>query len=320
MGRGQIAIVAASAAIILACVGCEEDVAAPPDPQEAFSMYGILNPRLNTQTLGVSPVEPLLRDYTDSIDAVVTSTDMETGESVSWTDSVVVGERGQRDHIFVAAFRPAFGHTYRVDAVRSDGSASSALARIPSDVDVSAEDRWDSFIDIHIRGDGFHLLSIDVFYGVRYYHLIMTSKEFCEESPADAYAVSYTGKEDEVGDGYTVFVDLERDYGRVEAMYSAEHVYPAVPGRSGLALMGMSVRLLVADKSWDPPNGTFDENTLAQPGVMSNVANGFGLVAGGYNETAGVYPSEEAVGASPFFDYVMRPPNDCFDYCSCGRG
>jgi hypothetical protein len=279
-------------------------------------MYGILNPRLNTQTLGVSPVEPLLRDYTDSIDAVVTSTDMETGEPVRWTDSVVVGERGQRDHIFVATFRPAFGHTYRVDAVRSDGSASSALARIPSEVDVTAEDRRDSYIDIHIRGDGFHLLSIDVFYVVQFYS--GDADDLCT-SPGDAYAVSYTGKEDEVGDGYTVFVDLERDYGRVEAMYSADHVYPAVPGRSGLALMGMSVRLLVGDKSWNPPGGTFDENTLAQPGIMSNVANGFGLVAGGYNETAGVYPSEQAVGASPFFDFVMRPPTDCFDYCSCGQ-
>ena len=76
-------------------LGCEDDVAGPAGVHEPFSMYGIINPRLNQQTLLVSPIEDRLRELDDSIDARVTSTNLDSGTEYVWHDSVVANETGR---------------------------------------------------------------------------------------------------------------------------------------------------------------------------------------------------------------------------------
>ena len=45
-----------------------------------------------------------------------------------------------------------------------------------------------------------------------------------------------------------------------------------------LSAITLSIRAL--DDSWDPPEGEFDPEMLAQPGVLSNVEKGYGFWGG----------------------------------------
>ncbi len=301
-------------------MGCEEDVAAPSRLDEAYSMFGIINPRLDTQSVVVSPIEPLLFDYPDSIDAAVTLTDLASGETTTLRDTTMVGERGQRDFAFLAAFRPEFGGSYRVDVARSDGAVTSAVANVPPEVDVTYDDSGSHIAHVSVVGDAFHLLSIDVLYTIRFF-----DTRFMEDpcdSPAYTYAIPYTHKESGTEDGYRLAVDVAHDHSRVMALYSADRPIAWRPLVNGFALMQMGVRLLVGEEAWDPPGGTFDENALAHPDIMTNVENGYGFVGGGYNHDGDVVPSEDVVDATLFFDFVVRPgeggdEKTCADYCGC---
>lgn len=301
--------------LLMGILGCEEDVAAPSGLESPFSIYGIVNPRLPIQTLMVSPIDARLTDYPVGIDAAVTSTDLETGETITWRDSIATGERGQVDHVFTADFRPPFGRDYRVAVTRSDGATTSALVHIPELVDVTADADSEWNLDIVVAGAAFHLLQFDVVYEFQFYELhspgCAGDSLFLSRS-AFAHAFEYGGEEIRFGEGYRLRIDLEADHRRLE------HLYNGHPGIQGLALMGMGARLIVAEEAWDPPGGVFDENTLADPDVMTNTINGFGLVAGGYNHERSVYPPEDVIVRTRFLDGFVRPPRgDCTTYCEC---
>lgn len=307
--------------LALGTAGCTEDVAAPSGVDAPFSMYGILNPRLATQTLLVSPIEPLLYDLPETIDAVVTSTDLETGRTTVWRDSVITGEQGQLDHIYHADFRARFGGTYRVEVVRSDGAVSAAEAHVPGLVDVSWKDLPPTYLDVYVLGENFHLLAVDVVYVVRWYEKFGDPDPAINpcEAPVGTYAFTYHDEILETEGGYRLRVDLDVDNERVLGGYQLEFgPLRWQPGRNGLALTGMEVRLLVAEPAWAPP--VFEASVLADPNVMSNVTNGLGFVGGGYNHDRRVFPGSELAGGTGFFDFLMRPPGQCLDYCSCGLG
>jgi hypothetical protein len=128
----QIVRPATCVAIVVLLTACEDDVAAPSGVEQPFSAYGIINPRLNTQALLVSPVEDQLYPLADTIDASVRSIDLATGTQVVWGDSVVENETGQADHVFWAAFRPDFQSRHRIEIVRSDGALSTVEIDVPA--------------------------------------------------------------------------------------------------------------------------------------------------------------------------------------------
>ena len=296
--------------LLSALAACEADVSAPRDMEDPFSMYGILNPRLSVQTIGVAPIEPLLYDFPETIDVLLQTTNLETGETIIWRDSVVPGEPGQIDHVFTAEFMPAFGSSYRVEAIRSDGAATSAVARVPELVEVTTRTDDQGELEILVLGDEISLLDAEVTYSARIVYWLEPKP--CEPTAASvSMSFSYRRRGVETGNGFRVPINMERDHNDMELELA---VHPA----NDLALLGMRVRLLIGDADWDPPGGVFDANVLAHPDVMTNTTNGFGLVAGGYNHERSVYPSEEAVAATRFQDFIVRPPGDCVNYCDCG--
>lgn len=301
--------------VLLSMLGCEEDVAAPSGLESPYSIYGIVNPRLPTQTLLVSPIDTRLTDYPAGIDAAVVSTDLNTGETITWQDSIATGERGQVDHVFTADFRPSFGRDYRVTVTRSDGATTSAEVHVPELVEVAADTDSEGNLDIVVTGAAFHLLRFDVIYE---FHVYMRNSAGCAGDSLFlsrnmlAHAFERGGDEVRTGEGYRLRIDLEWDHHQLERQYNRN------PAAWGLALMGMGVRLIVAEEAWDPPGGVFDERTLADRDVMTNTINGFGLVAGGYNHERSVYPPEDVIVRTRFLDGFVRPPRgDCTTYCKC---
>jgi hypothetical protein len=299
-------------------LGCEDDVAGPDGVQEPFSMFGIINPRLNTQSIMVSPIETRLVDYPDAIDAVVRSLDLETGQTRQWHDSVVVGDRGQNDHVYLSDFRPNFGSRHRIEVIRSDGAASEVEVEIPDRVTFDFEDTGTRRYIIRILGENFRVVQADIVYGVRFYSPSMTSKELCEESPLSYYSFPLTARVIVTGGDTQLELDMFLHADVVRSLYALENEVRYVDYYAGLALTRLRLEVTIGDESWRPPGGTFDGNVLSAPRTLSNVTNGFGFVGGGYNEERRLWPSTEAIKDGWFYDFLMRPPSDCLDFCSCG--
>jgi hypothetical protein len=135
------------AAALLAAVpaaGCEDRPFEPYAPNEtaAFSMYGYLDVKADTQWVRVMPVRQNLLSDPAPIDAVVTLEDVETGHTVTLKDSTFRYADAQLDgvvyaHNFWTTERLAAGARYRLRAVRSDGDSTTAVVNMPADFEFS---------------------------------------------------------------------------------------------------------------------------------------------------------------------------------------
>jgi hypothetical protein len=298
---------------IILC-SCEDSVSPPPGVEEPFSAYGILNPRLTRQTMLVSPTASQLFDFADSIDAIVTSRDVAGGQRRVWRDSVVVGDRGQRDHIFYSDFRPDFGSEHTIVIRRSDGATSSVDVRIPNQVELDLEDDGTHLLQLNVIGKEIGVLRAIVTYGVRYYELgggpCSPLFKFYEISVEDAV------EERPGGAVIGIDMDLHEQLLRSYLAMDFDIVFPDT--HTGLALTHMKIEVTIGNDSWAPPGGVFDLNVLSSPRTLANVSNGYGFVGSGYNQDRALWPSKEAVQDTWFFDFLMRPPGVCLDYCGCG--
>ena len=292
-------------------------MAGPTGVAEPFSLYGVFNPRLPMQTVLVGPVEDLLLPESGSaLDAVVTSTDLGSGTTYVWRDSVVANATGQLDHIYWADFTPEYGSRHRMEVVRSDGEKTVVNVEVPKEVRIEDEDAGTR--DLHVRVLGlddepFSLVRIETVYDVSFYH-VENPDTVCTSSPRRSYAISHKGIEEKTDRGWEFTTDMNLLY---ETLRSYYHNDTGIgfnnPVRDGLALLRLRLAVTVGSPDWDPPGGDpSDERVLIQPGTLSNVKNGYGLVVGGYNEEAPLYPSSKAIQDTPFFDFIQR---DGGDYC-----
>lgn len=309
------------AILLLVASGCEEDVAGPIGVDEPYSVYGIINPRLETQTLLVSTIEQALYPFDSALDAVVTSTDLATGERVTWEDSLAANETGQLDHVFTADFRPDFGSRHRVEVTRSDGGVAAVEVRVPLRIDIDQEDTGTRNFYVDILGEDISILRLDVIYTVRGYSVGAEEEiGFPFISPRSDYSFPMKGKEVKVDEGWRLRINLDIHYETMRSYYFLDHgISFGSPACGGLGLFGLEVSMTIGGKDWNFPGGEADPNALSHPGTLRNVENGFGFVGGGYNEDRSLFPSTESLDDTFFFDFIggrvphIPPP-------LCGRG
>ncbi len=305
--------------LFLSLASCEEDVAGPTGVDQPFSLYGVLNPRLPVQTVLVAPTEDLLVPRSgDPLDAVVTSTNLNSGKIYVWQDSVVANATGQLDHIYWADFTPGYGSRHRMEVMRSDGKKSTVNIEVPGEVHIESEDTVTRNLRVTVSGTSdFSLIRFDVTYSVRYYDSYVPEQapnNLCN-TPLKHYTFPYKNKAMSIKNNWRVNIDLNILYETIRSYYHDDTgiIYLENPIRDGPALMGMEVEITIGSPEWDPPEGDpADERVLVHPGTLSNVENGYGLVVGGYNEEATLYPSSRAVADTPFFDFIQRGGGD---YC-----
>jgi hypothetical protein len=298
--------------LFLCVIGCADEVAAPSGVEEPFSVYGIMNPLLPTQTLLVSATENSVAPASDSIDAVVTSTNLTTGERHVWQDSVSANETDQLDHVFWAEFRPDFSTRHLIEVIRSDGAASLVYVDVPMDVTVESEDTGTRDLIAYIRGGDFRIMRADVVYSVRRHPDTELS-----ENPQLSYSFSYISDVSQTASGFQIDIDLHRHFDVIASLYMLDiggtWSSRRFPFHEGLALMRMNLRLTVGNDAWNPPGRETGQDVLVHPGTLSNVENGFGFVGGGYNRDYPLYPSASAIADTWFFDFLCRPYANCTD-------
>lgn len=260
--------------------GCEEAVGPTLEDSAQFTLYGALDPEAESQLVRVFAIRDMLEETEAGlINATMTTTDLATGETVTWRDSVVTLANGQRGDVFVASFTPAFGRTYQIVVEGEPGEPATVVVDVPPDIDpilrtptfgvagAAQEVLWPGVARLNAARVEIDFLSTDC---QRY------TFELTEDvaSPIDF--------------GWTVNVP----FGFVATQVRNVFDVPA----SQLAITTVRVQARVASRDWVPPGGVFDPDVLIEPGTFSNVTNGFGFVGASYpSSTRWLPPSEVAV-------------------------
>ncbi|MEM1094877.1 MAG: hypothetical protein AAGJ10_09765 [Bacteroidota bacterium] len=246
----------------LVLAACEDELTPIVGTERPYSMYGLLTGESDTQTVLVVPIRDELDpgDPDAGIDAVVRSIDLTTGETRVWRDSLVVFANGNFGHVFFDLFRPTPTNDYRLEVTRSDGATSYAEVRIPADPVAVIEEpaAFNRLYTQEVVWSGIEeMIELNVDYQVR---------SVIPGSPLTTITIPYEGTYDD--DKFRVRLALTED---------RFTVFDQLPGGNG-SLSAIRMRGFAVDQQWDPPGGRFDFETLVEPGLFSNVENGFGFV------------------------------------------
>ena len=113
--------------IFLLFSACSETVETRLQLEYPFSVFGIINPKADTHAVRIFEIKQniaLVRP--DPIDAIVTTTQIQSGEVYTWRDSVVQLEDGDYRHVYWSEFKASMGedvplksHTLRWSGNRS---------------------------------------------------------------------------------------------------------------------------------------------------------------------------------------------------------
>lgn len=253
---------------VCALSACSEDVHPFIDAGRYFSLYGYLDTDRDTQFVRVIP----LRRRVDTpppgpIGATVVTTDLVTGERVTWRDSVVTFSDGSSGNVFVGLLRPHFGHRYRIEVSDSAGNTARAETTVP--------DAREATVGEVYSGSTLQSVSQDVLWpGVDF--VPARVQAWYRFSPGTAggpfreivinYIDAELGRQD--GDSWRTTTFLLRD---------AEKVLEILGQASPPALYNVGMKISVTSDDWRPPGGEFDLDVLIQPGTFSNVEGGFGF-------------------------------------------
>lgn len=128
-----------------------------------------------------------------------------------------------------------------------------------------------------------------------------------------SYAFSWVDEVIREGDGWRLPLNLETNYESMRSLYFIDHHLDEDfkgfrnPACDGLGLFDMKLTITVGSDDWDPPGGVFEPNALAHAGTLANVENGFGFVAGGYNEDRPLHPVDRHARQHVVFRLHGRP-------------
>ncbi len=256
-------------------MGCEETVEPFTNTDRYFTIYGFLDPSVDVQYLRVTPIRQLVDPPPPGpIDAEVMITELETGRTIAWEDSLITFEDGTSGHVFLGRFRPLHSYTYRIEVQRSDGIITSAETQVPpfiqADVSTPSTSTLGNGIvrvrqQVDWNGIDFTPFRIQVWYR---FGGIQPGSAF-RDVPV-TYSDESLGRFDE--NRWTITVDLTEDQNflREELGFPGNQAFP-------LILYGIGMQVTVPDAQWRPPNDVFDPEILIQPGTLSNVDKGFGF-------------------------------------------
>ncbi len=249
--------------ILVSATGCEDDLTAVKLSDNAFTLYGIINPLEDIQAVRVYQIDEILTPIKpDPIDATVRSTDLDTGKSVEWQDSVVSFPDGKFGHVFWAPFKPEHGHRFRIEVERPGAAVASATTTVPPE-------SVGEVLPYEVNGglvtqpilwhDAPNLINIRV----RYY------------TNVGRFDYDYNIAQEDVSEGKKVVIQIYDD----TLIIFRRAIFDGI---QDVILDRMDMRVVVTDEDWTPPGGVFDPHVFSVPGTFSNVDNGFGFLGSGY--------------------------------------
>jgi len=268
--------VALAAVVILgiSIAGCDQSDLDPFDNDgRYFTVWGYLDALESEQVVRVVPVTRFAERIMDpteaqaSIDAEVYTTDLATEKRTRWTHELVQLDDGTYGHVFKARFIVRPGRTYRLEVIRRDGKTAVAETTVPRIVQPKIMQRS----EVMYNADSTEIWQDVLVPGI--------------PSPWELTAIYVAG--------LTTNFRVQVPYGRVGertadgSWRTRLHIsrdQPEIweylrsfPNETGATLAAVGLQLRILDEEWDPPEGVFDPEVLAQPGVLTNVTGGFGF-------------------------------------------
>jgi hypothetical protein len=234
--------------------------------------------QLSTQFLRVVPIDTLFGVDDDApIDAVVRSIDLNTSNVEIWRDSLITFSDGSHGHVFMSNLRIKPGHRYRIEVERSDGAITSAETTVPSEPvaevgEPNVTSPPEAPFPLGTQTVFWHGLTeephrVDLYYRYR----SVPANPFIDVRVPQGTESSSP----DTSEGWEITINYSLD----------RSVLNDEIGGLGFRLAGLAMQVIVQADDWVPPGGVFDPEILSQPGVFSNVTNGFGFVgsAGRYS-------------------------------------
>lgn len=246
-------------------IGCDDTVFDPfSNDSRYFTVWGYLNEREGHHRIRVIPitrqVAPILSPtaHNATLDAVVRTIDLETGQTVQWVHSLEQLEDETWGHVFRTAFFVEAGHRYRLEIERNDGVKATAETTIPFQSSTRAIPQAPIVIGDSIYQDIVipEMLSpwrINMAYSL---------------DPTIIIPYERSGEPDGNG-GWRFRVNITKDTDEIR--------FQTGIATSAQDIESMGVRIQMLDNQWLAPGAAFDPLTLEQSGGATNVENGYGF-------------------------------------------
>lgn len=273
-------------ALALSLGACDNTVDPTVGTDEPFTVWGYLDPTADQQALRVAAIGGALGETPEALDATVRSTELGTGRTAAWDDSLVTYGNGTQGHVFSTDVVPTPGERIRIEIERgSDGVTTSVEVDVPTLVrpEVGVALATGAEITYPVRLPGAPRVN------------------------ASRLVYRMTGLPEAPDD--TVDVELP-DYRRIDPLNTGEwgidlpflevsrrflaQQYPGVRP----TLIDIRFEAFVANEGW-----TFSPEDIEQidePGTISNVTGGFGFVGSGYWTSVSWEPSLTAQSRAGF--------------------
>ncbi len=276
---------------IVLLAGCEDTVIDPfANDERYYTVYGYLDVLETEHTLRVVPITrqsgviQTPADPAADIDAVVTTTELSSGQSVRWVHGLEELDDGTYAHIFRATFRVEQDRTYRLEITRSDGVVTWAETHVPYIAEAALFDR----APIDFGADSTHLSQEIRMPGIASPWAMEAMYIWGGGDINHRVYVPYGRVGERTTDGDWVFeLTITEDQPHVRANVQGLIDIGRISAGTLGELKAMGLRLRILDDRWDPPEGVFDPEVLARPDGLSNVVNGYGFFG-----SMGIYVQE----------------------------
>ncbi len=227
-----------------------------PGEGHRFAVFGYLDTAADTQYVRVARVRSDATFSSDNDDPpLVTTTNLHTGETVVWADSLIRLENGSLGLVYFAGFDIQPSATYRLDVTDEGAEPTRAFTTVPGTNGIIAgtphPNRFGDLEQTVLWGSIARARDAHVFYQVR---TLPTGVD-------TTIAISYVGLGERAPEGWIFGVTLERDYRLVRRFTESAR------GDTAIALLDLSMSIEAPSEEW-----TVTEEA-------SNIENGTGFFA-----------------------------------------
>ena len=259
---------------LLQMTACEDTVRPIIDSDRQFTLWGTLDMNEDIQFLRLIPIREVLDVRLGVLPPVeVRSIDLDTGETIVWSDSTVSFGNGNPAFLYYANLKVVPTHTYRLEIESPDlpliTAAETTIPPLPFaeifEENVTSRTAPSGAVIVATQLVKWHNIGQEPHQIEQWYRFL----EFGAFGFQDLL-LSYTPP-NSYQDGLAelnMSLDLKRQRDSVDKKLNLAQV----------RLVGLGQTITVLDEAFVAPGGEFDAELQAQPGTLSNVEHGFGFV------------------------------------------
>ncbi len=259
--------------LLITFTACDDSVSPIIKSSRQYTLFGTLDMARDSQFVRVIPIRENVNEVGDELNVSVQSIELSTQETVAWRDSIHTFDDGRVGHIFFAPFRIRPSQTYRIEItpIGDEQVTTSAETTVPNQPVAEVQDiAFEFILTTQLRARQkilWHGLRSSPYEIEQWYRFLSLADYTFKD-----YQLSYdpvNGSLENEPDIWEMDKDLIQDRDTLSTKLDLNAFY---------LLAGVALRITVLDDNFVPPGGEFDREVLAQPGTLSNVENGFGLL------------------------------------------